>query len=94
MNSMQLHDIALYSDFSQLQYTNISTIDESDYRRGKTSFDRIRERQLLKVAKCIGVKSFVEALIKMVLCELKITTGSLKNCVKISWRSDILLNSY
>ena len=46
---MQLHGIALYSDIwhvatlyftisSFIQYTNISTIDESDYRRGKTSF--------------------------------------------------------
>ena len=44
MNSMQLHDIALYSDLQQfissfIQYTNISTIDDSDYRRGKTSFE-------------------------------------------------------
>ena len=30
---------------------------------------------MLKVTKCIGVKSFVEALINMV-CELKITPGS------------------
>ena len=52
----------------------------------------MRERQMLKVTKCIGIKSFVEALINMV-CELK-TAGSLKNCVKIPWWSDILLNSY
>ena len=48
---------------------------------------------MLKVTKCIGVKSFVEALINMVR-KLKITVGSLKNCVRITWRSDILLNSY
>ena len=48
---------------------------------------------MLKLTKCIGVKSFVEALINMV-CELKITAGSLKNGVRITWRSDILLNSY
>ena len=46
---------------------------------------RIRERQMLKVTKCLGVKSFVEALINMV-CELKITSGcKKKKCVKISW---------
>ena len=49
MNSMQLHDIALYSDLyftisSFIQYTNISTIDESDYRRGKTSFEYVNVR--------------------------------------------------
>ena len=42
---------------------------------------RIRERQMLKVTKCIGVKSFVEALINMV-CELKITSGCKKMCKK------------
>ena len=47
-------------------------------------FIRIGERQMLKVTKCIGVKSFVEALINMV-CELKITSGSKENCVKIPW---------
>ena len=47
---------------------------------------------MLKVNKCIGVKSFVEALINMV-CELKITQG-LKKIVKISWWSDIPLKSY
>ena len=37
---------------------------------------------MLKVTKCIGVKSFVEALINMV-CELKITSGcKKKKCVK------------
>ena len=35
----------------------------------------MRERQMLKVTKCIVVKYFVEALINMV-CELKITSGS------------------
>ena len=54
MNSMQLHDIALYSDLYQpcillsvhsySSYTNISTIDESDYRRGKTSFEYVNVR--------------------------------------------------
>ena len=34
---------------------------------------------MLKVTKCIGVKSFVEALINMV-CELKITSGCKKMC--------------
>ena len=48
---------------------------------------------MLKVTKCIRVKYFVEALINIV-CELKITAGSLKNCVKNPWLSDILLNSY
>ena len=43
--------------------------------------------------KCIRVKFFVEALINMV-CELKITSGSKENCVKIPRWSDILLNSY
>ena len=40
---------------------------------------RIRERQMLKVTKCIGVKSFVEALI-IIVCELKITSGCKKMC--------------
>ena len=45
----------------------------------------MREREMLKVTKCIGVKSFVEALINMVY-ELKITSGSKKkNSVKIPW---------
>ena len=34
---------------------------------------------MLKVTKCIGVKSFVEALINMV-CELKITSGCKTMC--------------
>ena len=45
---------------------------------------------MLNVTKCIGVKSFVEALINMV-CELKITLGSKENCVKIPWCSDTRL---
>ena len=44
----------------------------------------MREREMLKVTKCLRVNSFVEALINMV-CELKITSWSKKNCVKISW---------
>ena len=43
------------------------------------NFIRIRERQMLKVTKCIGVKSFMEALINMV-CKLKITSGCKKMC--------------
>ena len=39
------------------------------------------------------LKSFVIALINMV-CELKITAGSTKNCAKVPWWSDISLNSY
>ena len=35
----------------------------------------------------------MEALINMI-CDLKITSGSEKNCVKISWWSDIPLKSY
>ena len=41
----------------------------------------MHERQMLKVTKCIGVKSFVEALINMV-CELKITSGRKKKMCK------------
>ena len=37
----------------------------------------MREREMLKVTKCIRVSSFKEALINMV-CELKITSGSKK----------------
>ena len=54
MNSMQLHEIALNSDLSVvtlyfaislfIHCTNISTIDESDYRRGKTSFEYVNVR--------------------------------------------------
>ena len=44
----------------------------------------MREREMLKVTKCLRVNSFFEALINMV-CEPKITSGSKKNCVKISW---------
>ena len=44
----------------------------------------MREREMLKVTKCLGVNSFVGALINMA-CEPKITSGSEKNCVKILW---------
>ena len=44
----------------------------------------MRECEMLKVTKCIRVNSFVGALINMA-CELKITSGYKKNCVKISW---------
>ena len=44
----------------------------------------MREREMLKVLKCLRVNSFVGALMNMV-CELKITSGLKKNCVKISW---------
>ena len=43
----------------------------------------MREREMLKVTKCVRVNSFVGALMNMV-CELKITSVSKKNCVKIS----------
>ena len=42
------------------------------------------EHEMLKVTKCLGVNSFVGALIDIIY-ELKITSGSKKNCVKISW---------
>ena len=44
----------------------------------------IRERGMLKVTKCLRVNSFVGALINMV-CELKINSGTKKNCVEIPW---------
>ena len=44
----------------------------------------MREREMLKVTKCVRVNSFVGALTNMV-CELKTTSGSKKNYVKISW---------
>ena len=50
----------------------------------------MREREMLKVTKCVRVNSFVGALINMV-CELRITSWSKKNCVKISEWSDIAL---
>ena len=53
----------------------------------------MREHEMLKVAKCLRVNSFVEASINMV-CDLKITSGSKKNCAKISWWSDVALESY
>ena len=43
----------------------------------------MREREILKVTKCVRVNSYVGALMNMV-CELKITSRSKKNCVKIS----------
>ena len=46
------------------------------------------EHEVLKVTKCLRVNSFVGALINMIY-ELKITSGSKKNCEKISWWSDI-----
>ena len=53
----------------------------------------MREREMQKVTKCARVNSFVEALINMTW-KLKITSGSKKICVKISWWSDIALKSY
>ena len=50
------------------------------------------EREMLKVTKCLRVISFVGALIYMVY-KLKITSGSKKNCVKISLWSDVALES-
>ena len=44
----------------------------------------MREREMQKVTKFLRVNSFVGALISMV-CELKITSWSKKNGVKISW---------
>ena len=44
----------------------------------------MRESEILTVTKCVRVNSFVGALINMV-CELQITSGSKKNCVKILW---------
>ena len=44
----------------------------------------MREREMLKVTKCLRINSFVGALINTV-CELKITSGFKKNCVEISW---------
>ena len=53
----------------------------------------MREREMLKVTKCLRVNSSVGALINMVY-ELKNTSGSKKNCVKISYRSNVALESY
>ena len=53
----------------------------------------MREREMLKVTKCLRVNSFVGALINMV-CEPKNTSGSKKKCVKISWWSDSEFKSY
>ena len=51
------------------------------------------EREMLKVTKCLRVNTFVEALINMV-CRLNITSVFKKNCVKISWWSDVALECY
>ena len=51
------------------------------------------EYEMLKVTKCLRVNFFVGALINMVY-EQKLTSGSKKNCVKISWWSDVALESY
>ena len=91
---MQLHDMVIvyiykvacsnlvfYCQFTHKHfvYKRINlAIDEVKY------FIRMREREMLKVTKCVGVNSFFRALINMV-CELKITSGSKNNCVKISW---------
>ena len=53
----------------------------------------MREREMLKVTKCLRVNSFVGALINMVY-KLIINSGFKKNCVKISWWSDVALESY
>ena len=53
----------------------------------------MREREMLKVTKCLRVNSFVGALINMA-CENKITSGSKKYCVIISWWSDSEFKSY
>ena len=55
----------------------------------------MREHEMLKVTKCVGVNSFVAALINMIMIyELKITTGPKKNCVNISWWSNVALENY
>ena len=53
----------------------------------------MREHEMLKVTKCLRVNSFVGALINMVY-EVKITSWLKKNCVQISWWSDVALESY
>ena len=53
----------------------------------------MREREMLKVTKCVRVNSYVGALMNME-CELKITSWSKKNCVKISLWSEIAPKSY
>ena len=53
----------------------------------------MREHEMLKVTKRLRVNSFVGALINMVY-ELKNTSGSKKKCVKISWWSNVALESY
>ena len=42
------------------------------------------ECEMSKVSKCVRVNTFVGALINIV-CELRITSGFKKNCVKMSW---------
>ena len=53
----------------------------------------MREREMLKVTKCLRVNSSVGALINMVY-KLKNTSGSKKNCVTISLWSNVALESY
>ena len=53
----------------------------------------MREREMLKVTKCVRVISSVGAWINMVY-ELKNTSGSKKNCVEILWWSNVALESY
>ena len=53
----------------------------------------MREREMLKVTKCLRVNSFVGALINMV-CKIKYTSGFRKNCVKIPCWSVVALESY
>ena len=63
----------------------------------------MREREMLKVTKCVRVNSFVEALINMV-CEPKNTSWSKKNCLnnycyfktmeKIQRNRDLLLSKF
>ena len=50
------------------------------HKRIKLNFIRMREHEMVKVTKCVRVNSFVCALISMV-CELKNTSWSKKNCV-------------
>ena len=52
----------------------------------------MRDSEMLKATKCLRVNSSVGALINMVY-ELKILQG-LKKCVKISWWSNVALESY
>ena len=100
MDSMQLHDIALYSDMYQpciLLSVHSYSVQTFELKTNQ-AIDEVKLHSnmwtsTLKVTKCIGVKPFVEALINMI-CELKITSGFKNNCVKIPWWSEILMNSY